>query len=86
MTKDSDGKARYRAETLLSVLGRDPAANHGVVNPPVYHASTILHESTAALKDRGPRGPQPRRQARRQRARAAPALDRLGSSGYLSLR
>ncbi len=56
MAKDGD-KARYRAETLLSVLGRDPAANHGVVNPPVYHASTILHENTAALKEAtfGPR-------------------------------
>ena len=57
MTKDSDETANYRAETLLSVLGRDPAANHGVVNPPVYHASTILHESAAALKEAtfGPR-------------------------------
>ena len=57
MTKDSGGKGRYRDETLLSVLGRDPAANHGVVNPPVYHASTILHESAAALKEAtfGPR-------------------------------
>ena len=50
MTKDRDETARYRADTLLSVLGRDPAANHGVVNPPVYHASTILHESAAALR------------------------------------
>ena len=57
MTKDSGDKGRYRDETLLSVLGRDPAANHGVVNPPVYHASTILHESAAALKEAtfGPR-------------------------------
>ena len=23
--------------------GRDPAANHGFVNPPVYHASTVLY-------------------------------------------
>lgn len=50
MAKEGDTPARYRADTLLSVLGRDPAANHGVVNPPVYHASTILHESTAALE------------------------------------
>ena len=57
MSKESGGKGRYRDETLLSVLGRDPAANHGVVNPPVYHASTILHESAAALKEAtfGPR-------------------------------
>ena len=57
MSKDSGAKGRYRDETLLSVLGRDPAANHGVVNPPVYHASTILHETAAALKEAtfGPR-------------------------------
>ena len=57
MTKNSGDKGRYRDETLLSVLGRDPASNHGVVNPPVYHASTILHESAAALKEAtfGPR-------------------------------
>ena len=23
--------------------GRDPQANHGFVNPPVYHASTVLY-------------------------------------------
>ena len=51
MSKESDDRGRYRDETLLSVMGRDPAANHGVVNPPVYHASTILHESAAALKE-----------------------------------
>ncbi len=50
MTKHRNETARYRADTLLSVLGRDPAANHGVVNPPVYHASTILYESAAELK------------------------------------
>ena len=57
MSKESGDKGRYRDETLLSVLGRDPAANHGVVNPPVYHASTILHETAAALKEAtfGPR-------------------------------
>ena len=57
MSKESGDKGRYRDETLLSVMGRDPAANHGVVNPPVYHASTILHETAAALKEAtfGPR-------------------------------
>ncbi len=38
-------------ETLLVTAGRDPEANHGVVNPPVYHASTILFPSVAALKE-----------------------------------
>ena len=44
MAKNSDGKA-YGTDTLLGHLGRDPMANHGVVNPPVYHASTILADS-----------------------------------------
>jgi cysteine-S-conjugate beta-lyase len=29
--------------TKLSVGGRDPFAHHGYVNPPVYHASTLLY-------------------------------------------
>ncbi len=37
-------------ETLITHLGRDPLANFGVVNPPVYHASTILHPTTEAFK------------------------------------
>ncbi|MFO1039113.1 MAG: cystathionine beta-lyase [Geminicoccaceae bacterium] len=36
--------------TLVTVAGRDPEANFGVVNPPVYHASTILFPSVAALE------------------------------------
>lgn len=30
-------------ETKLVTAGRDPEANFGIVNPPVYHASTIVH-------------------------------------------
>ena len=37
-------------ETLLAHIGRDPAANHGVVNPPVYHASTICYPTLAAYE------------------------------------
>lgn len=37
-------------ETRLILAGRDPLANHGVVNPPVYHASTILYESIPAMR------------------------------------
>src|ERR1700704_6720715 len=29
--------------TQLVVGGRDPAANHGFVNPPVHHVSTVLY-------------------------------------------
>jgi cystathionine beta-lyase len=40
-----------KPDTLLTHAGRTPEAFHGVVNPPVYHASTILHPSVAALED-----------------------------------
>ena len=39
-------------QTDLVHLGRDPKAQHGVVNLPVYHASTILYPSIAAFKNR----------------------------------
>ena len=40
-------------DTLVVTEGRDPERNHGVVNPPVYRASTILYENVAAFE--GPR-------------------------------
>lgn len=39
-----------RKKSLITHAGRDPHANHGVVNPPVYHASTILKPSLEALE------------------------------------
>jgi cystathionine beta-lyase len=43
-----DGRERtYRKDTLLTHLGRHPEAQHGAVNPPVYHASTILSANMA---------------------------------------
>lgn len=48
-------KKDLKAETLLAVLGRDAAAHSGVVNVPVYHASTILYPNVAALKKAGKR-------------------------------
>ncbi len=45
-------KKVYKTDTLLGHLGRDPAANHGVVNPPVYHASTLLSGTLAAFRDK----------------------------------
>ena len=39
-----------KRDTVLVTAGRDPEANHGVVNPPVYHASTILFPTLAALE------------------------------------
>jgi len=45
-----------RPDTLLTHAGNDPRSNHGIVNPPVYHASTVLFPSLAALEesDRNP--------------------------------
>jgi cystathionine beta-lyase len=42
--KDGRPRAR-RPDTTLVNAGRDPASNHGFVNPPVYHASTVLYPS-----------------------------------------
>jgi len=42
--------ANFRDETRVTTLGRDPDANFGVVNPPVYHASTILYPTYESLK------------------------------------
>ncbi|HTP81640.1 MAG TPA: cystathionine beta-lyase [Alphaproteobacteria bacterium] len=48
-----------RPDTLLVSAGRDPHANQGVVNPPVYHASTIIFPTVAELhasqKNKDPR-------------------------------
>jgi cystathionine beta-lyase len=40
-----------KVDTILTTAGRDPASNHGVVNPPVYHASTIIFPSVAAQEE-----------------------------------
>ncbi len=42
---------KFQDRTRVTTLGRDPHANFGVVNPPVYHASTILYPSYEALKN-----------------------------------
>ncbi len=36
--------------TRLAHVGNDPHANHGVVNPPVYHASTIVYPNLEAFE------------------------------------
>ncbi|HEY7765072.1 MAG TPA: cystathionine beta-lyase [Aestuariivirgaceae bacterium] len=48
MTKIADPK-KFRAETQLVTAGRE-YSEHGIVNPPVYHASTILFPTVEALK------------------------------------
>jgi cystathionine beta-lyase len=41
---DSPPRSRRMATTLVTA-GRDPKSNYGFVNPPVYHASTVLYPS-----------------------------------------
>jgi cystathionine beta-lyase len=41
-----------RDRTLITHAGNNPRAHKGIVNPPVYHASTILFESVADMKNR----------------------------------
>jgi len=45
-------RKNFKFDTQLAHLGRDSASNHGVVNPPVYHASTILYRSLADVRER----------------------------------
>lgn len=45
------GRERLGVDTLLTHAGLDPFANHGVVNPPVYHASTIVFPTLDALEE-----------------------------------
>ena len=46
MTKKTEGGPTHpsvKSATRLVAGGRDASANHGFVNPPVYHASTVLY-------------------------------------------
>ena len=42
----------HRIETIASHAGLNPKDNYGIVNPPVYHASTILSPSMKSYKKR----------------------------------
>ncbi|MBT3238251.1 MAG: cystathionine beta-lyase [Rhodospirillaceae bacterium] len=39
-----------KKETKLLLAGRNPENNHGIVNPPVYHASTITYPTVADME------------------------------------
>ncbi|MCQ8280110.1 cystathionine beta-lyase [Acetobacteraceae bacterium KSS8] len=39
----------FSTDTLLVHAGRDPERHHGIVNPPVYHCSTVLFSSVDQL-------------------------------------
>jgi cysteine-S-conjugate beta-lyase len=41
--KHDRGDTPLKPGTKITVAGRDPFAQHGYVNPPVYHASTLLY-------------------------------------------
>jgi cystathionine beta-lyase len=43
-----------KENTRIVHAGRDPGQNHGAVNPPVYHASTIIFPSVAAAMANSP--------------------------------
>lgn len=40
-----------KPQTILTHAGRHPYENHGIVNPPVYHASTILHRTLDGFEE-----------------------------------
>ena len=39
----AEPSGELKPDTLLTTGGRDPLAQHGYVNTPVYHASTLLY-------------------------------------------
>lgn len=51
---DNPGNARrtpgFRDTTQVTTLGRHPHEHHGIVNPPVYRASTVLYPSVEAYQ------------------------------------
>ncbi len=47
----SKKRSKRRSATRLAHGGSEPGTQHGVVNPPVYRASTVLFESVSALKE-----------------------------------
>ncbi|MEM7190833.1 MAG: cystathionine beta-lyase [Pseudomonadota bacterium] len=42
---------KTKPDTVLTHAGRNPSANYGMVNPPVYHASTVLFDSMDDLSE-----------------------------------
>ena len=44
------GDKKNKIDTQLGLAGRKPADNFGIVNPPVYHASTVAFPTVAELE------------------------------------
>ena len=55
MSRSRPDERGRRPATILGRAGRSPHDHRGVVNPPVYHASTVLFRDTEDLRTRGPR-------------------------------
>lgn len=49
---DDNSPAARRTETIVTHTGRDPFANHGFVNTPVYRGSTVLFKTLDAYESR----------------------------------
>ncbi len=49
---DSKRLLDMQAATIATHAGSDPERNYGIVNPPVYHASTVLFPTVADLENR----------------------------------
>jgi cystathionine beta-lyase len=45
--------SKYKQDTLIVTTGRNPEENFGIINPPVYHASTVLYPTLHTVKTRG---------------------------------
>src|SRR6185369_6744413 len=46
----TDVSRAWRDRTKLTHAGNSPFDNHGIVNPPVYHASTVLYRTVEELR------------------------------------
>ena len=73
-TPKDGSRSDLKPDTRLTVGGRDPFAHHGYVNPPVYHASTLLYptaEDYLAHRGRYQYGRGERRHRKRSKTRCA---------------
>lgn len=52
MSRSQERGHGHRTETILVHAGRTPREQYGFVNPPVYHGSTVLYPSLAAIEAR----------------------------------
>lgn len=65
-----------KQDTTIVTTGREPDANLGIVNPPVYHTSTILQPSMQAMREHS---------AARERGEPVTMYGRIGHPTSLAL-